>query len=37
MPSAATMGGEINIKEVTFRFYANIKEAKKANIHNGFT
>ena len=24
-------------KEVTFRFYANIKEAKKANIHKCFT
>ena len=36
MQSAATLGGEINIKDVTFR-YANIKEAKKANIHNCFT
>ena len=37
MQTAATLGGEINIEEVTFRFYANIKEAKKANIHNCFT
>lgn len=29
MKSAATLGGEINIKGVTFRFYANNKEAKK--------
>ena len=37
MQSATTLGGEINIKEVTLRFYANIKEAKKANIHNRVT
>ena len=29
MKSAATLGEEINIKGVTFRFYANNKEAKK--------
>ena len=34
MQSAATLGGEINIKEVTFRFYANIKDAKHENIHD---
>ena len=29
LQSAATLRGEINIKEVTFRFYANIKDAKQ--------
>ena len=31
--------GEINIREVTFRFYANIKDAKqlKESIRNSFT
>ena len=34
MQSAATLRGEINIKDVTFHFYANIKDAKQENIHN---
>ena len=32
MQSGATLRGEINIKAVTFRFYADIKDAKQENI-----
>ena len=37
MQSAATLRGEINTKEVKFRFYADIKDAKQENIYKCFT
>ena len=36
MQSAATLIGEINIKEVTFRFHTDIKDAKQENIYKYF-
>ena len=38
MQSAATLRGEINLKDImSVRFYADIKDAKQENIHNYFT